>query len=88
MATAPAASSQHTFISPPALAKRYGVKPAKVLAWIASGELVAINTAERSTGRPRWQISPEAIADFERRRSSRPPTKPTRRRSVETPTYV
>ena len=31
--------------TPPELARRYGIKPAKVLAWISRGELRAINLA-------------------------------------------
>ena len=69
------------YLSPPTIAKRYGVKPDKVLAWIATGELEAVNVAERSTGRPRWRVSPEALAAFEKRRSSKPtPVVPRRRR--------
>jgi hypothetical protein len=80
-----------SYVSPPALAKRYGVKPDKVLTWIASRELEAINVAERSTGRPRWRISPEAIAAFERRRSSQPEQVkpvPRYRRRRKIPRYV
>ena len=77
------------YLTPPAIARRYGVKPDKILAWIASGELAAINVAERPGGRPRWRISPEAIAAFERRRSSRPAASPTtKRRKQDIPKYV
>lgn len=78
------------YLTPPQIARRYGVKPAKVLGWIASGELVAVNLADGPGGRPRWRVSPEALADFERRRSSRPTPKPTRRgrRLPAVPKYV
>lgn len=76
------------YLSPPAIAKRYGIKPVKVLAWIAAGELVAVNVAERSNGRPRWRVSPEALADFERRRSSRPAAQPRRNPRKQVPRYV
>lgn len=66
--------------TPPAIGRRYGVKPQKVLLWIANGELDAVNVAERPTGRPRWRITSEAIERFELRRSAVPRIKPQRRR--------
>ena len=68
------------YLTPPQLAKRYKIEARKVVAWIASGELVAFNAATRATGRPRWRISEADIAVFERRRSGRPDPKPTRQR--------
>jgi hypothetical protein len=66
-------------LTPPELAARYGVEPAKVLAWIRQGELRAINLATRPTGRPRWIIYEEDVAVFEDRRAAKPPVKPERR---------
>lgn len=80
--------SDSRFLTPPQIAARYGIKPEKVLRWIANGELVAVNIAERSTGRPRWRVSEEALQAFERRRSSRPEPKPTRKSRLEVPRYV
>ena len=81
--------STATYLSPPMIAKNYGVKPAKVLAWIASGELIAIDVAERRGGRPRWRVSPESLEAFQRRRSSRPaPAVTRRRRERDIPRYV
>jgi hypothetical protein len=68
------------FITPPELAARYGVKPAKIISAIRRGELRALDLAERGSSRPRFRISPEAIADFERRRSAAPLPRPIRRR--------
>lgn len=48
--------------SPPQLAKRLGIDPGKVLAWIYSGQLRAVNVATNLGGRPRWRI---AMGDFE-----------------------
>ncbi|MHB8951802.1 MAG: helix-turn-helix domain-containing protein [Pirellulaceae bacterium] len=77
------------YSTPPKIAALYTVKPAKVLKWIETGELVAINLAESPNGRPRWRVSPEALADFERRRSSRPPIpRAKKRRLPEVPKYV
>jgi len=50
--------------TPPALARQLGVAVDKVLAWIRSGELRAINVAARTSNRPRWRIPPEAIESF------------------------
>ena len=71
-------------ITPPMLARQYGVKPDKILAWIARGELRAVNVAERIGSRPRWRISPAAIAEFEHRRAAKPAVKrPRRKRPTE-----
>ena len=74
------------YLSPPAIARRYGVSPDKVLAWIRAGELEAVNIATRQGGRPRYVVSPEALAAFEARRSAATPpttTRTPRRRRVE-----
>lgn len=62
------------------VAKRYRVSPDKVRAWIGRGELAAINTAAALCGRPRWVVTPDALAEFEGRRVGGPPPKPARRR--------
>lgn len=63
------------YITPPMYAKLLGVNPDKILAWIACGELRAVNVADRVGGRARWRISAEAIANFERRRAAVKPAK-------------
>lgn len=68
------------YLSPPAVARRLAVKADKVVRWIKSGELPAINVAERPIGRPRYRIAEVDLQDFLRRRSATPPTKPVRRR--------
>ncbi len=73
------AMTEHTY-TPPDIARRYGVKWAKVLSWINSGELAAVNVATVTTGRPRWRITREALESFELRRSAIPQVKPQRRR--------
>lgn len=63
------------------ICERYGVGAHTVLAWIRSGELRAINVGRSpSAKKPRWRITPEAIAAFELRRSPSPPPAPVRRR--------
>lgn len=57
------------FLTPPQVARRFGCKPETVLAWIRSGEIAALNLAQPGTLRPRYRISPQALADFEIRRT-------------------
>ena len=62
---------------PADVAEKYGCKVEKVLVWIASRDLIAINVATNPNGgKPRWRITPEALEDFERARSTRPAPKP------------
>jgi hypothetical protein len=61
------------------VAARYRVSPDKIRAWIARGDLVAINTATTLVGKPRWVIPPDALAAFERRRAGGPVPKPAKR---------
>jgi excisionase family DNA binding protein len=61
------------------VARRYRVSPDKVRAWVARGELAAVNTGTHR--RPRLVVLPHQLAEFERRRSATPtPTPPVRRR--------
>ena len=64
-----------TKVTPPGLARRWGISDEKVLAWIESGELRAIDASTRRGGRPRYLIDEADIADFEQRRAvvSAPP---------------
>ncbi|MGH7137562.1 MAG: helix-turn-helix domain-containing protein, partial [Pirellulales bacterium] len=61
-----------TWLTPPQLAKQLGVQAEKVLGWIRSGELRAVNVADRAGRRPRWRISAETIEEFLRRREAVP----------------
>lgn len=61
------------YLSPPAVAKRYGVDPSKVIAWIRRGEIRAIDTSAIPGGRPRYRISPADLATFEAARSAHQP---------------
>ena len=67
--------------------ERYGVGEHTVLGWIKSGELRAVNVG-RTPGskKPRWRITPEALAQFElSRESGAPPatTKEKRRKKSD-----
>ncbi len=62
------------------VAERYAVPVSRVKAWIRSGELVAIDVSRKAGSRkPRFVVTPAALADFERPRSTRPPAKAKRR---------
>lgn len=67
------AAEMATYYSPNQIAKSRGVTPNKVLAWINSGELKAINCATKRGGLPRWKVSAESLADFDKLRQSGPP---------------
>lgn len=68
------------YITPPQYAEQLGVSPDKVRAWCASGAIRAIDVSEHpGVGRPRWRISPDAIAEWEEGRTAKPKTKPRRR---------
>jgi len=67
--------------SPPEYAKQIGVKADKVVAWIKSAQLRAIDVSSNpGIGRPRYRIPLDAIIEFEQKRTPKPPTKPQRRR--------
>jgi hypothetical protein len=68
-----------TKITPRALARRYRVSPDKILAWIRSGELRAVNIATKPGGRPRYAIDEADVAAFEERRTAVQPNKTGRR---------
>jgi hypothetical protein len=78
--TADAPPSRSAGLTVADLATRYRVSPDKVRAWIARGELAAVNTAAALCGRPRWVVLPDALAAFERRRAGGGPPRPARRK--------
>lgn len=55
-------------LRPPEIARRYGVNIRKVLAWIRTGELVALDLSSRTSSRPRYSVTPEALEAFEKSR--------------------
>jgi hypothetical protein len=61
------------------LARRWRVSRDRIRGFIKRGELAAINTAPSRAGRPRYIVTPEAVAAFERARSAAPPPTPPRR---------
>jgi hypothetical protein len=75
-------------ITPPALARRYGVNVSKILHFIRCGELKALNLSTKRDGRPRWRITADAVRDFEASRSSAPPARTARRRRTHFPEHI
>lgn len=72
--------SPHRGLTVADVAARYRVSPDRVRGWIARGELAALNTRDVRAGRPRFVVTPEALAAFERSRAVAPLPKPTRRK--------
>ena len=58
-------------LTPNQLAQRYGVSAHKVIAWIYSGELRAIDVASADSSKPRYRILPEDMAAFEASRATK-----------------
>ena len=66
-------------LTPPAVAQRLGVDPARVIGWIRAGRLRAINLSDGEL-RPRFRIDPADLDDFLRAREVVARPKPQRRR--------
>jgi hypothetical protein len=67
-------------MTPPELARKYRVAVEKILGFIATGQLRALDVSSRTSSRPRWRITAAAIAEFEAAHSSKRPPAPTKRR--------
>ena len=67
-------SKPESWQTPPQLAADLQVAPEKVIGLIRSGEIEAVNIANKGSGRPRYRISPDARAAFLNRRRVVPPT--------------
>ncbi len=76
--------SERQKLTPPEVAKLWGVDVLKILAWVRTGELTAINAATNPRKRAKYLIDKRDIADFESRRAVVAPAKtaPRRRRSA------
>ena len=72
-------NENNRMLTPPELAKRWGVAADKVLHLIHTGQLVGVNLACNPKGKPRWRISQSEIERFEQSRSSKPPLPKQRR---------
>ena len=74
------AADDQPWLSPPKVAELIGVSHAKVLHWIDSGELRAVNVASNQGGRPRFKISRADLESFLARRSTTAEPTPRRQR--------
>ena len=70
----PIPAAKAKWLTPPEVAGVLGIDVEKIHKWIAAGELLAVNLAERQGRRPRWKIDPVELSAFLRRRQSQPPT--------------
>jgi len=71
-------------LTPPEIAKAWGIDTGKVLTWIREGELRAINAATSRSTRPRFLVDVDDLLAFERSREvvSTPPKPRTRRKAA------
>lgn len=72
--------AQRTKTTPPKLAQGWGVSVNKILAFIRSGELRAINVAPSDRHRPRYLIDLADVEAFENARQVVPEATPKPRR--------
>ena len=64
-------------LSPREVSEQWGIATDRVLGWIRSGQLRAINAAgDARSKKPRWLIDVEDLAAFERSRSTSPVSSP------------
>lgn len=78
------------YLTPAEVAERFGVSVKLVRRWIRRGELVAVNvSASPDNVRSRYRISIEAMACFERNRTTdMRRQRPARRRRADYPRHV
>jgi len=72
-------TAEDTTLTPPQLARCWGVAAEKVNALINSGQIRAINLATDPNGRPRYRIYMSEVERFEEARSSKSPIPKQRR---------
>jgi len=76
-------SAQHLKVSQ--IAEQLGVKHGKILGWIKTGELEALDVSSRAgVGLPRWRVTQDALDRFLARRANTTPKlqRKARRRNV------
>jgi hypothetical protein len=80
MATATRRPTLAVYITPTDIAESRGINVLKVLLWIKSGELRAVNVAASRAGKlPRWRISPADLEAFDAARMAVPQSPVARR---------
>lgn len=80
-------STRRTKLTPPEIARRWGISADKVVAWIRAGELRAVNAAARIGRRPRYLVDVADLCAFEAARAVVPrdarPSRTRQRRKAE-----
>jgi excisionase family DNA binding protein len=74
-------------LTPPEVAKRYGVSPDTVRKWIADGDLVAVSIGSKGK-RARSVVELSALEVFDKRRTAKASPPPSRRRILKTDLLV
>ena len=64
--------SPRTWLTPPEVGRRYGIKPDRVIRFIRAGLLRAIDVASPGSRRPRFRIHEADLVAFEVSREVRP----------------
>jgi hypothetical protein len=75
-------------LTPPELARRWRVKPEKIVGFIRAGLLKAADLSSPGSSRPRYRIDAASIAAFEAARSASPPSKGVRRKRMKASTVT
>lgn len=65
----PQATPHDRMLTPPAIARLLGISQDKVLGWIRSGELRAVDVADRASRAPRYRIAREWLDELLRDRA-------------------
>ena len=73
-------------LTPPKIAEMWGISPHKVIGWIESGQLPAINAALTLKSQPRYLVNVSDLENFEQSRRVVPP-QPRARRSKPDPRF-
>lgn len=81
-----ASDTRTQFLTPPEVARLIRVREAKVISWIRSGRLPAINVSEGA--RPKYRIKPDDLDGFLKSRAVAPIARPARRERLSVPRYV
>ena len=71
---------ERTKLTPPQVARRFGISPDKVVRWIRAGELRGVNIATKANGRPRYVVDEADLAVFEQGRTAQPKATAHKRR--------
>jgi excisionase family DNA binding protein len=74
------------YLTPPEVAALLRCRQSKVLTWIRSGRLAAVNLSE--SARPRYRIAQSALDEFLAGKAVTPVVKTVRRQRREIPRYV